>query len=168
MNLSDVSSGPDWIVWIGFAILAVLSIVLISGHGSWFIAGYNTASKEEKAKYDEKKLCRTTGIGLAVISILILVSELFEDVLPASFAYVSLGITIIDCLVIIIVGNTICKKRWIIVHRLKKRNLEKWLVTMEEYVEMCSQFGPQAGMTDEEMREYCKRLFPTLKRWKDS
>lgn len=41
-------------------------------------------------------------------------------------------------------------------------------VTMEEYVEMCSQFGPQAGMTDEEMREYCKRLFPTLKRWKDS
>ena len=111
MNLSDVSSGPDWIVWIGFVILAVLSIVLISGHGSWFIAGYNTASKEEKAKYDEKKLCRTTGIGLAVISILILISELFEDVLPASFAYVSLGITIIDCLVIIIVGNTICKKR---------------------------------------------------------
>lgn len=111
MNLSDVSSGPDWIVWIGFAILAVLSIVLISGHGSWFIAGYNTALKEKKAKYDEKKLCRTTGIGLAVISILILVSELFEDVLPASFAYVSLGITIIDCLVIIIVGNTICKKR---------------------------------------------------------
>lgn len=50
MNLSDVSSGPDWIVWIGFAILAVLSIVLISGHGSWFIAGYNTALKEKKGK----------------------------------------------------------------------------------------------------------------------
>lgn len=41
-------------------------------------------------------------------------------------------------------------------------------VTMEEYVEMCSQFGSQAGMTNEEMREHCKRLFPTLKRWKDS
>lgn len=88
----------------------MFSIILISGHGGWFIAGYNTASKEEKAKYDEKKLCRTTGIGMAVISILILVSGLFEDVLPASFAWVLFGIIIIDCLVIIIVGNTICKK----------------------------------------------------------
>lgn len=110
MKLSDVSNGPDWIVWIGFVILAVLSIVLISGHGSWFIAGYNTASKEEKAKYDEKKLCRTTGIGMSLISALILVSGLLEDVLPASFAYILLGIIVIDCLVIFIVGNTICKK----------------------------------------------------------
>lgn len=39
-------------------------------------------------------------------------------------------------------------------------------VTMKEYVEMCSQFGSQAGMTNEEMKERCKILFPTLKRWK--
>ena len=37
---------------------------------------------------------------------------------------------------------------------------------MEEYIEMCSQFGAQAGMTNEEMKEHCKKLFPTLKRWK--
>lgn len=47
---------------------------------------------------------------MAVISILILVSDLFEDVLPASFAYVLPGIIVIDCLIIVIVGNTICKK----------------------------------------------------------
>ena len=39
-------------------------------------------------------------------------------------------------------------------------------VTMEEYIEMCSQYGSQAGMTNEEMKEYCTNLFPTLKRWK--
>ena len=39
-------------------------------------------------------------------------------------------------------------------------------VTMEEYIEMCSKFGSQAGMTNKEMKEYCKKLFPTLKRWK--
>lgn len=39
-------------------------------------------------------------------------------------------------------------------------------VTMEEYIEMCSMFGFQAGMSNKEMREHCKRLFPTLKRWK--
>ena len=39
-------------------------------------------------------------------------------------------------------------------------------VTMEEYIEKCSQFGSQAGMTNEEMKKHCKKLFPTLKRWK--
>ena len=39
-------------------------------------------------------------------------------------------------------------------------------VTMEEYIEMCSEYGSQAGMTSEEMKEHCAKLFPTLKRWK--
>ena len=41
-------------------------------------------------------------------------------------------------------------------------------VTMEEYIEMCSKYGSQAGMTNDEMKEYCEKLFPTLKRWKDN
>ena len=41
-------------------------------------------------------------------------------------------------------------------------------VTMEEYIEMCSKFGAQAGMTNEQMRDYLTTLFPTLKRWKQS
>lgn len=39
-------------------------------------------------------------------------------------------------------------------------------VDMEEYIDMCSQYGAQAGMTNEEMKKYCEKLFPTLKRWK--
>lgn len=39
-------------------------------------------------------------------------------------------------------------------------------VTMQEYIEMCSQFGAQAGMTNEQMKEHCSKLFPKLKRWK--
>ena len=39
-------------------------------------------------------------------------------------------------------------------------------VTMEEYIEMCSKYGEQAGMTNEQMKEFCQKLFPTLKRWK--
>ena len=38
-------------------------------------------------------------------------------------------------------------------------------VTMEEYIEMCSKYGSQAGMTNEEMKVFCEKLFPTLKRW---
>lgn len=39
-------------------------------------------------------------------------------------------------------------------------------VSMEEYIDMCSQYGAQAGMTNEEMKVLCTRLFPTLKRWR--
>ena len=38
-------------------------------------------------------------------------------------------------------------------------------ITMDEYIEICSQYGEQAGMTNEEMKAYCKKIFPTLKRW---
>ncbi len=39
-------------------------------------------------------------------------------------------------------------------------------VDMETYIDMCSQYGAQAGMTNDEMKAHCTRLFPTLKRWK--
>lgn len=47
----------------GFLILLflVLGIVFLNGKGSFLIAGYNTASKAEKEKIDEKKLCRYMG-----------------------------------------------------------------------------------------------------------
>ena len=29
-----------------------------------------------------------------------------------------------------------------------------------------NKYGSQAGMTNEKMKEYCEKMFPTLKRWK--
>lgn len=42
-------------------LLVILGLVLLSGRGAFLIAGYNTASKEEKEKIDEKKLCKYVG-----------------------------------------------------------------------------------------------------------
>lgn len=39
-------------------------------------------------------------------------------------------------------------------------------VSMEEYIDMCSQFGAQAGMTNEQMKAHCEMIFPMLKRWR--
>ncbi len=62
----------DWIalfVFIGIdLLLLVLSIVLLCGRGSMLIAGYNTASAEEKRQYNTKKLCRSMGLTLLVIT----------------------------------------------------------------------------------------------------
>ena len=64
MTLKDVSSGPDWIIWIVFAAFAIISIILLSGHGANMIAGYNSASKEEKNRFNEKKLsCQILSAG---------------------------------------------------------------------------------------------------------
>ena len=91
MKLADLATGSDWIVWIVFVIFAVLSIVLLSGHGSWFISGYNTASKEEEKKYDEKKLCRTMGIGMSIIAILALIMGLLENIFACIFCIYCIG-----------------------------------------------------------------------------
>ena len=109
-KLSDLSTGPDGVIWIVFILFTILSIILLSGHGSWLISGYNTASKEEKEKYDEKKLCRTMGFGMSIIAILALTMVLLENILPAFFVYIALGIILVDVVVIIILGNTVCRK----------------------------------------------------------
>ena len=52
MKLADLSTGPDWVVYVGFIIFAVLSIVLISW--TWKLVNFPDIiqlSKEEKAKY---------------------------------------------------------------------------------------------------------------------
>lgn len=49
----------------------VISVFLFKGKGSWLIAGYNTASVEVRAKYNEKKLCQTVGFVTLTVSVLL-------------------------------------------------------------------------------------------------
>lgn len=109
MTLADKMNGPAWIVWLVFSVFLLLSVVLLSGHGSGLIAGFNTASKEEQKKYDKKKLCRAVGTGMAVIALLCLIIGLFNTVLPYYFIYITFGTIIADVVVIIMLKNTICR-----------------------------------------------------------
>ena len=110
MTLKEISSGPDWIVWIIGILFLIISLILISGQGANLIAGYNTAGRDEKNRYDTKKLCRVVGIGMALITLMIFILAIWETVLPAFFSTVFFVITVIDCIAIIILSNTICKK----------------------------------------------------------
>lgn len=38
-------------------------------------------------------------------------------------------------------------------------------VSLQEYIQMCSMYGAQAGMSNEQFKAHCTKLFPTLKRW---
>ena len=44
------------VVIILFLIFVIMGVIFLFGKGSFLIAGYNTADKKEKEKYDEKKL----------------------------------------------------------------------------------------------------------------
>lgn len=57
------------VLWIVSGLFLLLSLLLISGHGAWLIAGYNTASAEEKKKSDEKKLCRAVGVFMLILAL---------------------------------------------------------------------------------------------------
>ena len=111
MTLKDIHKGPDWVLWAVAVLFAVISIVLLSGHGANLIAGYNTASEEEKSKYDAKKLCRTVGGGMSVITLLFLVMAIWESVLPSYFSTVFLVVTLIDIGIMLVLMNTVCRKQ---------------------------------------------------------
>lgn len=108
-TLADISTGPDWLLWAVTALFGAISLALLLGRGSWLIAGYNTASPEEKQKYDQKRLCRVTGGGMAVITLLLAAMALWEDVLPAFFAGIFGGVTVLVSAAIILLANTVCK-----------------------------------------------------------
>lgn len=47
---------------------------------------------------------------MAVITGLVFVMGIFENLLPASFATISFIIVIIDIVIMLVIANTVCKK----------------------------------------------------------
>lgn len=79
-----------------------LGIVFSRGKGTSLIAGYNTASPEEKAKYDEKKLCKAMSrlmFVLALCWLVIAASALWQPALWIGLAlFVAAAIGGIVCI----------------------------------------------------------------------
>lgn len=99
------------ILWVTCASFAVLSAVLLSGRGSFLIAGYNTASREEKAKYDEKKLCRVMGVGTILITLLFAIFAITGPELLEKYPWIlAVGIIVI-VIGMLIASNTMCKNK---------------------------------------------------------
>lgn len=110
-TLAEAANGPSCILYVVGGLFLILTVVLLSGKGAWLVAGYNTASKEEREKYNAKKLSRTVGAGFSVLTAMIFIMAIFENVLPASFAYVFLAITMADVIVLLVLCNTVCKEK---------------------------------------------------------
>lgn len=110
-TLADTMNGPGWIIWLVFAMFAVFAALILSGHGDGLIAGYNTASEEEKARYDTRRLRIVVGGLCTVIAVTLLVMGIFMHTLPASFSYVFLGIDLTGVAAVFILLATWCRKK---------------------------------------------------------
>ena len=83
-------------------IIAILGVVVLVGKGDWLIAGYNTASKEKKAKVNIKRLRLLVAIvcWLAAVYSMLLVffadNTLLCGVLTAFFVIITLLFLVIS------------------------------------------------------------------------
>ena len=82
-----------WIVHCGVVVLFLaLGVLFLRGKGASLIAGYNTAPKTAKARYDEKALCRFMAklmFALAVCWLPVVLSELLDQI---GLFYLGLGL----------------------------------------------------------------------------
>lgn len=85
------------------AVLFICSILIFTGKGDWLISGYNTASPEERAQYNVRRLRLIMGTGTSLVGFVI-IGNIFID---AQWFTI---VTIIPiCIAILILGNTWAK-----------------------------------------------------------
>lgn len=96
-----------WITGLFF----VLTVMFLAGKGSFLIAGYNTASKKEKERYDEKKLCRLMGVCMGIITAGLAVGAWFGEDVPEFLQYFFMILVIVDVLGMVILSNTMCLRK---------------------------------------------------------
>lgn len=113
-------------VWGIIIIFLIITIALLSGNGSFLIAGYNTSKKTDKMKYNKKKLCRVVGSGMGIITIFMMILACFGNNQP-NWILIALPFVIISVTIaILILSNTVCSVNTPVVEETtnseKKRN----------------------------------------------
>ena len=90
------------------AIFLIMGIIVLIGKGDNLIAGYNTASKEERSQYNVKRLRGLIG-GLLIVLAPMMLFLLGDESFAATGAFV--GLTLVLTIVVVILANTWAKKR---------------------------------------------------------
>ena len=90
-------------------VLIILAIIIMLGKGDFLIAGYNTASKEEKEKYNIKRLrFLISAILLVSVVYAVLMIPFGQDVV---WAMTMTAVLVVLTLAVVILANTWAKKK---------------------------------------------------------
>lgn len=106
-----MSNMPIWLCWIVVAILVIISFLIGTEKANFLIAGYNTSSKEEKEKYNSKRLCRVVGCGMGVIAVILGIATFYRFEMPAVISWIIPWGLLGTIIVIEVLAVTICRKK---------------------------------------------------------
>jgi small-conductance mechanosensitive channel len=102
---------PVWAGWILVAVMAMVSGIIFIGKGSSLIAGYNTAGKQERSRYNEQLLGKVVGGGLGVVTVILALLVFFDGELPPALSWLIPWGILGTIAAIGILSNTVCAKR---------------------------------------------------------
>ena len=88
------------------AVFIVLGIVFLSGKGSNLIAGYNTASPEEKAGTDENKLLKAMAVFMFILAGCFILSALSEVFNVKLLVWIGQALFVVSLIIGLIYMNT--------------------------------------------------------------
>ena len=90
------------------AILVIMGVLILIGKGDNLIAGYNTASKEERAQYNIKRLRGLIG-GLLIILAPMMMFLVGEPSTEKVWSFSALVFVL--CIIVVILANTWAKNK---------------------------------------------------------
>ena len=90
------------------AVLVIFGVLILIGKGDNLIAGYNTASEEERAQYNVKRLRGLIGGLLVALGPMMLLMH-DESSMAGTWCFISVSTVL--CIVVLILANTWAKKK---------------------------------------------------------
>lgn len=88
-------------------IIVLMAGVILSGKGDFLIAGFNTASKEEKAKVNRGRMRKLVSAFLLFVLAFVWIFRIFN----MEHSYLPTLVILLGTTVFIVLANTWCKKR---------------------------------------------------------
>lgn len=58
----------------------MLGVVILSGKGDWLIAGYNTASHEEREKYNMRRVRGVLGTLMFIVACAVFIMQIMPEI----------------------------------------------------------------------------------------
>lgn len=93
-------------MWVTVLLLVILGVVFLCGKGAFLIAGYNTMSKEEKAQWDEKALCKALGVFMLVCAALCAAAGLSAVLRNYILLTISIVLIFVAAIICVVYVNT--------------------------------------------------------------
>ena len=80
------------------------------GKAAKFLSGYNMKSADERKKYDENAMCKAYGKRMMFMSVPFIIGIIIDIQYQGIGCWIALGIILADVVIIIVLGNTICRR----------------------------------------------------------